>query len=244
MTENRRPQTVTDGRQKALTKAISDAIDEYRNKLRGGFRPEFVDYARAALERAIADHVAEQVRAATIQTAAPDSLPSPETRSPSGRMCGSREHRAPLSIDDVPPELRHLGLPTASVLMRCEGCGEIRVECVCARVLAAHNTELKRKLDECRDALGATSPAIADVVRERAKQRAKWGVQHDKQHVNGEMVRAAKDLLGAVLGTGYGNFWGLASKHDDERDRCVIAAALVIAHIDRLDYECSKEVVS
>jgi hypothetical protein len=39
-----------------LPKAISDAIDEYRNKLRGGFRPEFVDYARAALERAIADH--------------------------------------------------------------------------------------------------------------------------------------------------------------------------------------------
>jgi hypothetical protein len=33
-------------------------------------------------------------------------------------MCGSREHQAPLSIDDVPPELRHLGLPTASVLMR------------------------------------------------------------------------------------------------------------------------------
>jgi hypothetical protein len=41
-----------------LPKAISDAIDEYRNKLRGGFRPEFVDYARAALERAIADHAA------------------------------------------------------------------------------------------------------------------------------------------------------------------------------------------
>lgn len=46
--------------------------------------------------------------------AAPDSLPSPETRSPSGRMCGSREHQAP---QPIPPEIRHLGPVVAAKLM-------------------------------------------------------------------------------------------------------------------------------
>lgn len=48
MTENRRPQTVTDGGQKALPKSISDAITHFTLKLNND--------ALAALERAIADH--------------------------------------------------------------------------------------------------------------------------------------------------------------------------------------------
>lgn len=40
-------------------------------------------------------------QAATSAFAAPDSLPSPETRPPSGRMCGSREHQAPLTDDEI-----------------------------------------------------------------------------------------------------------------------------------------------
>lgn len=124
----------------------------------------------------------------------------------------------------------HVGYP-------CEGCGEARAKCLCARTLAAQNTEVVRKLRECQDQLSAVgcTPAFVDVARERAKQRSKWGAQHDQQHANCELVEAAKDLLGAVFGVGYGDRWGLARKHDDERDRCVIAAALVIAHIERMD---------
>lgn len=113
-------------------------------------------------------------------SAAPDSLPSPETRSPSGRMCGSREHQAPLS------------------------------------------------------------PALIDVVRERWKQRAKWGAQHDQQHANGELLHAAMTLIASILGIDSVDDWGLAAKHDNERDRCVIAAALVVAQIERMDTEEAK----
>jgi hypothetical protein len=59
MTENRRPQTFTDGGQKALPKAISDAIDAYGAAVAGAcanFDDGAPSICRAALERAIADH--------------------------------------------------------------------------------------------------------------------------------------------------------------------------------------------
>lgn len=115
-----------------IPKPISDAIDNFEGKAidhwmhdhygtdRATFdaKRQLVTEARAALEAAILAALAEPLGAATVQPAAPDSLPSPETRLPSSRMCGSREHQAPLSIDEVPKELRHLGLPAAAALMR------------------------------------------------------------------------------------------------------------------------------
>lgn len=87
-------------------------------------------------------------------------------------------------------------------------------------------------------------PAIFDVARERGKQRDRWGAKHDERHSNGELLHAAMNLIASTLGIGWIDEWGLAAKHDDERDRCVIAAALVVAEIDRLDAERAKEVTS
>lgn len=199
---------------------------------------------------------------------------------------------------------------------QCEGCGRSLLECVCARTLAAQNTEIVRKLHECREQLAAANaelarlnddlrigqkipighgcwttpdtipdrlarvvwslcvllgkecsvegaeqiqstvvalknsapdtcgPAIFDVARERGKQRDRWGAKHDERHANGELLHAAMNLIARTIGIGWVDEWGLAAKHDDKRDRCVIAAALVVAEIDRLDAERAKEVTS
>ena len=95
------------------------------------------------------------------------------------------------------------------------------------------------------------SPALADVIAEREKQRAKWGDDHDDEHIFGAIRIAAASL--AVDGTDAHvessdgdpgvNFdpWGLVARYGyggtkpDRRRALVIAAALLLAEIERLD---------
>jgi hypothetical protein len=91
MTENRRPQTFTDGEQKALPKAISDAIDAYGAAVAGAcanFDDGTLSICRAALERAIAGHAAatpapsalERLRERVDRAAAVDNIELGEWR--------------------------------------------------------------------------------------------------------------------------------------------------------------------
>jgi hypothetical protein len=75
---------------------------------------------------------------------------------------------------------------------------------------------------------------IGEVAAEREKQRRKWGSSHDAGHVHDELPRAARDLLDAVLGLGRGDDWGISIRNQGRRDRFVIAAALLVAEIDRI----------
>jgi hypothetical protein len=96
-----------------------------------------------------------------------------------------------------------------------------------------------------------TPTALRDVLAEREKQRTKWGDAHDDEHVFGAIRIAAASLL--VDGTdahvahpdgNHGeNFdpWGLVAKHGyrgkrpDKRRALVIAIALGLAELERLD---------
>lgn len=99
-------------------------IYDFRHKWYVSNDPDsFALIAIAALETLLSEHEATKAKLAALQAsvgmdtngpAAPDSLPSPETRPPSDRMCGSREHQEPLYI---PPEIRHLGPLVAAQLM-------------------------------------------------------------------------------------------------------------------------------
>jgi hypothetical protein len=93
------------------------------------------------------------------------------------------------------------------------------------------------------------SRASDDVLAEREKQRAKWGDDHDDEHGDGAVAAA-----GAMLAwpDGYwfydpsdadkccipspGWAYDLLKKHEhDRRQQLVIATALLIAEIERLD---------
>ena len=152
--------------------------------------------------RQMAEHVS-RLRANspdTIQPAAPDSLPSPETRPPSGRMCGRREHQAPLS------SLSNLGPAAIAELTKSES-------------------------------EKGYSKALLDVIAERRKQLSKWGPEHDAQHDQRQLLHIAASLLGNVLGIHTRDRWGIAQKHPRHRDQVVIAAALLVAELDRTDAE-------
>lgn len=73
-------------------------------------------------------------------------------------------------------------------------------------------------------------PAELDVLAERARQRKKWSATHDDEHTMHELAHAAAALL---LGSAHP--WGLANKHHSRRARLVVAAALVLAEIERVD---------
>ena len=80
--------------------------------------------------------------------------------------------------------------------------------------------------------------AETDVLAERAKQRAKWGDDHDDGHLDGDLSTAAAYIASPT---------GLAADVDppdwayrldaehDRRGRLVIASALIIAEIEHLD---------
>lgn len=95
--------------------------------------------------------------------------------------------------------------------------------------------------------------AEADVLRERAKQRRKWGDNHDDQHVSGDLAAVASYLAyppdpPVYVGEAEANIpcpeWAvdLAAKHA-HREQLVVAGALIVAEIERLDRfaERSKE---
>lgn len=77
--------------------------------------------------------------------------------------------------------------------------------------------------------------AMRDVLAERRKQMIKWGPEHDAAHVDGELLRAACDLIDHCRGRYAEDRWGIAARNTDRRQRLVIAAALVVAEIDRSD---------
>ena len=84
-----------------------------------------------------------------------------------------------------------------------------------------------------------------DVMTERLRQieAEGWTPEHDDEHTFGELVQAAADLC--VDGTDFRVVdmdgermigWGLTERHkDDRRRQLVIAGALILAEIERLD---------
>jgi len=81
--------------------------------------------------------------------------------------------------------------------------------------------------------------AERDVLMERAKQRRRFDDAHDDEHAKGALVAAAVDVMCPLqaLSAEFGLSWvnDLLDRHPGRRDRLVIAAALVIAEIDRID---------
>lgn len=84
----------------------------------------------------------------------------------------------------------------------------------------------------------ATS-ALKDVASERAKQIEQYSSAHDDEHKDMEIVKAAHLLLSWHISRGMKIFfdpWGLIKKHkNDPRQRLIVAAALIVAEIERLD---------
>lgn len=87
-----------------------------------------------------------------------------------------------------------------------------------------------------------SSPILSEIAAERGRQIAKgYDAAHDDQHTDGELATAAglialsdydlivddgpADTLAAVV----------LDRHDDERERLIIAAAMIVAEIERLD---------
>jgi len=98
------------------------------------------------------------------------------------------------------------------------------------------------------EAVEADSQAARDVVAERRRQISEegWTAEHDEQHANGEMARAAacyaahsswtSDGRRAGVAMPYGWPWGREWwKPKDRRRDLVRAGALIIAEIERLD---------
>lgn len=80
-------------------------------------------------------------------------------------------------------------------------------------------------------------PAERDVIAERDKQRLKWSEEHDDEHDNGQLAHVAGRLaMRYAKGDNYHAYdWGIEDRHPDPRERLVIAAALLIAEIERID---------
>jgi hypothetical protein len=93
----------------------------------------------------------------------------------------------------------------------------------------------------------AAANAVRDVLAERAKQRAKWGDRRDDEHAEAEIAVIAAELAIAHAPDAavycpdsahdqhLADEWGLIAKHPRTRDRLVIAGALLLAEIERLD---------
>jgi hypothetical protein len=88
-----------------------------------------------------------------------------------------------------------------------------------------------------------TGEAERDVLTERAKQRTKWGNAHDDEHADGSLAAAAGFLVvsdrlahAREALNGARPSWAipLYNRHT-QRERFVIAAALLIAEVERLD---------
>lgn len=95
------------------------------------------------------------------------------------------------------------------------------------------------------DLLAWGSQAVLDVAAERRRQieGEGWEPEHDDEHTHGELVQAAADLC--LDGTDFRVVdpdgdrmigWGLTERHhSDRRRQLVIAGALILAEIERLD---------
>lgn len=82
------------------------------------------------------------------------------------------------------------------------------------------------------------TPAERDVLAEREKQRQRWGDDHDDDHGDGEIGFAAAEMMHPIEPREFAVGWAerlRARTRGDRRRQLVIAAALAIAEIDRLD---------
>ena len=102
------------------------------------------------------------------------------------------------------------------------------------RLLKHHIAATKRNFD--------ISQGLLDVKAERNKQLEKWGPEHDTRHIANELIWAAvyyacpnrEQAQDAFMYTG----WGWQHGKRDERsprERIIIATALLLAELDRLD---------
>ncbi len=78
---------------------------------------------------------------------------------------------------------------------------------------------------------------LEEVAAEREKQRAKWGDAHDDGHTDEALVDAAV-VLATVGDIPFGPAWAFELFERlrlDRRRQLIIAAALLIAEVERLD---------
>jgi hypothetical protein len=97
-------------------------------------------------------------------------------------------------------------------------------------------------MSERKYEITTTSQALADVVKERKTQRQKgYDAAHDDQHDDGSLGLFAERLISATGRIDRSNWTHEArghviKKHDGNlRHMLVIAAALLIAEIERID---------
>lgn len=95
--------------------------------------------------------------------------------------------------------------------------------------------ELIAEIDRLLAENPAPEAAARDVLAEREKQRVKWGDRHDDEHTHGEMSQVAACLLLSI-----NDRWGLLGKHPNRRDQLVVASALSLAEIERMDRAAVK----
>lgn len=94
----------------------------------------------------------------------------------------------------------------------------------------------------------AADRALRDVIAERQKQRAKWGDAHDDGHTNPCALPLAAAVLAAAEEPGVG--WRLLDdspewvrdlvRRHGARERRIIAAALLLAEVERIDRAAAK----
>lgn len=95
---------------------------------------------------------------------------------------------------------------------------------------------------------GILTQAEYDVLLEREKQRDRWSAKHDDDHHDASLAEAAAYLAEPEDPSGCADLtdeaelaecgWAVQLRHkhrDDRRQQLVIAAALAIAEIERLD---------
>lgn len=79
--------------------------------------------------------------------------------------------------------------------------------------------------------------SLGEVLQERQRQILKWGNEHDDAHDNGELAKAAGALTLDMVDDMV-DFWGyaLVKKHrPNRRKQLVVAAALLLAELERMD---------
>lgn len=94
-----------------------------------------------------------------------------------------------------------------------------------------------------------TTDWIAKIAEERKRQQQQegWSLEHDDEHTDGSLADAAACYAAtqpvyrkAVDGLYFWDLWPWESMYDgrkrhDEKRRLVIAAALIVAELERLD---------
>lgn len=83
--------------------------------------------------------------------------------------------------------------------------------------------------------------ALEEVAAEREKQRAKWGDDHDDGHELGELAQVAAYIASRSGLAEDPPEWAYELDQPPRRRALIIAAALLIAEIERLDRLTERE---